>query len=141
MRPIISHARLEPGRFSTPLGCAGRKDSVEKSLAYWQRKAAELGPHCGRWAGALAERRGAQAMRVLQGLCSLHRKHPSDALDSACQSALSREAWKLKEIKTLLTIKSEQKLIPFIEEHELIRPLQQYEALVPFPHAEETQSI
>ncbi len=136
MQPVVSHARVEPGRISSCLGAGGHQESSEKTLAYWQRKAGSLGRHCGQWARAAGERRGVQAIRTLQGFCGLHRKHPAKDLDAACQAALSREEWTLAAIKTQLERRSSQVVIDFAEQHELIRPMNEYGDIAGNPFAE-----
>jgi transposase len=136
MQPIVSHTRTGPGRFSSCLGAGGHKESSEKTLAYWQRKAGYLGPHCGQWARAVGEHRGAQAIRTLQGLCALHRKHRPTDLDAACQAALSRQAWTLAEVRTQLERRSTQVVIDFAQQHELIRSMSEYGHIAGNPFAE-----
>lgn len=126
MQKIVTHTRAEPGRFSSCLACGGRKESVEKSLAYWQRRAARIGPQSAQWAKALGEARGALAVRVLMGLQDLHRKHSTNDLEAACQAALSREEFRLPAIKAQLERRSSQTIIDFAQEHELIRSMSDY---------------
>jgi transposase len=130
---IVTHARLEPGRFTETLGCAGQWGPVERALAYWHHRAATLGPGCAAWAREVESRREAQALRVIQGLCSLTKKHRSQDLDRACAAALDRGQWHLADIRTQLASPSKQTLIPFVAEHPLIRPLGEYGALVGDP--------
>lgn len=130
---IITHTRLEPGQFSRSLGCGGRAQSVELSLGYWEARARRLGTHCGSWAGAVIRHREGPALRVIQGLCSLARKHRNSDLDAACEAALGREQWRLEDIRRQLQERSDQTIISFAEEHDLIRPLSSYGAIVGQP--------
>jgi transposase len=136
MQKIITHTRLEPGKFSSCLACGGRKESVEKGLAYWQGRAARIGQPCGQWARLLAEKRGATAIRVLMGLVDLHRKHRGCDLDAACQAALSRDDWTLKGVKAQLERASSQTIIDFAQEHELIRSMSDYGEIAGNPFEE-----
>lgn len=130
---IITHARLEPGRFSETLGCAGLRGSLERALAHWHARAARIGPHCAAWAREVESRREAQALRVIQGLCSLTRKHRPQDLDRACAAAVGRAQWRLADIRAQLASPSGQAPIPFAAEHPLIRPMGEYGALVGNP--------
>ena len=69
--------------------------------------------------------RGVQGVRVLAGLNALAGKHTSDALEQACETALTYGASCLKSIRNLLKRPASQKQqpLPFIEEHPIIRPL------------------
>jgi hypothetical protein len=80
------------------------------------------------------------ALRVIQGLCALARKHRESDLESACEAALSREQWRLEDIRRQLQQRSDQTLIRFDEAHALIRPLSAYGALVGQPFGESTPS-
>ena len=137
MEKIVTHTRLEPGRFSHPLGCGGRKESFEKSLAYWQRRAGRIGPWCSRWAGGVARNRGAAALRVIMGLIDLKRKHRGEQLEAACQAASSREAWNLRAVKAQLERLSSQTIIDFNEQHELIRSMSDYGKIAGNPFGEQ----
>jgi transposase len=136
MQKIATHTRIEPGRFSSCLGCAGRKENVEKTLAYWQRRVARLGPHCAAWATAVADKRGPLAIRVIMGLDGLHRTHRKTDLEAACQAALSREDLRLPAVKAQLEQRSCQIVIPFAQEHELIRPMSDYGHIAGNPFVE-----
>lgn len=130
---VITHTRLEPGRFTRTLGCGGRSESVEQALCYWESRARRLGPHCGQWAAAVVERREGPALRILQGLCALEKKHRKKDLDAACEAALGRDQWRLDHIRAQLRERSEQTVITFAQEHELIRPLSDYAAIAGDP--------
>lgn len=137
MRQIACHTRLEPGRFSACLGCAGSRESIEKTLARQQHRAANIGPHCGQWARQLAEQRGPRAIRPLMGLIKLHNKHRRADLDAACKAALSRQSWRLRDIETQLEERSTQTTIDFRDEHELIRSMSTYGEIAGNPFTDE----
>ena len=126
MEKIITHTRLQPGRFSSCLGCGGRKESFEKSLAYWSRRAGAIGPHCAQWAKDVGKHRGPAALRVIMGLVDLKRKHLGEELEAACLAASSREGWSLRAVKTQLERRVSQTIIDFNQQHELIRSMSDY---------------
>lgn len=130
---IITHSRLEPGRFSETLGCAGRQGSLEHALAYWHTRAAAIGPHCAAWASAVTTHREVQSLRLIQGLCSMTRKHRHGDLDRACKLALEHAQWRLADIRAQLARSGEQTRIRFADDHPLIRPMGEYAALVGNP--------
>lgn len=75
--------------------------------------------------------RGIAGTRVLQGLLSLRKKHSSEALENACKTALSHGIYRLKTIRKLLQRQpAPQMPLPFLDEHPIIRPLDDYAAVV-----------
>lgn len=138
MHPIVSHVRLEPGRFSHCLGVRGlRKGSVHHTSLYWVSRAALLGPFAEKWATATARNRPDHCIRVIQGLLSLHGggKHRAELIDKACEAALASGDYTLKAIRHLLILLERPGASPLpvqeqlfvCEEHPLIRPLSHYQ--------------
>lgn len=138
MAPVVSHVRLEPGRFSHCLGARGlRKGSVHHTSLYWMDRAALLGPFAGKWAAATARNRPDHCIRVIQGLLSLHAggKHRAEQIDKACEVALASGEYNLKAIRHLLVLLERPVVTPLpvqeqlfvCEEHPLIRPLSHYQ--------------
>ena len=75
--------------------------------------------------------RGIEGTRVLQGLLSLTKKHPCEALEKACEIALSHGAYRLRTLRQLLKRQAApQQPLPFLDEHPIIRPLDDYAQLV-----------
>jgi hypothetical protein len=75
--------------------------------------------------------RGIEGTRVLQGLLALTKKHSCEALENACEIALSHGCWRLRTVRQLLgKTTDKQEPLPFLEEHPLIRPLADYGAVV-----------
>jgi transposase len=130
---IAMHVRHEPGRFSTQaVHVANEKISgVERGASWLLSKVSVIGPHTSRWSQALLHARGIEGTRVLQGLLSLTQKHASEALENACEIALSHGCFRLRTIRQLLTRQAEkQQPLPFLDEHPIIRPLDDYAAVV-----------
>jgi hypothetical protein len=130
---IAIHVRHERGRFSTQAGHVAQEkiSGVERGAAWLLSKASVIGPHASRWAEAMLHARGIEGTRVLQGLVSLTKKHRSDALENACEIALSHGCFRLRTIRRLLTREAEkQQPLPFLDEHPIIRPLDDYAAVV-----------
>ena len=125
--PLRMYARLEPGRFTDPLGVGGGRGSLEANLDYWLKRAGELGEPVARWAHGLVEQRGPAAIRSLMGLVALHEVHSFKALNTACATALSRGVWRLRDLRQLLERPTGvQTQLDFMEDHPLIRNLAEY---------------
>jgi hypothetical protein len=94
-------------------------------------KASAVGPRTQQWAQAMVTARGIQGTRVLQGLLSLAKKHASETLENACEIALSYGCFHLRTVRRLLDRQAaKQEPLPFLDEHPIIRPLDDYAAVV-----------
>src|SRR5690606_24316889 len=74
-----------------------------------------------------------EGTRILQGLLSLTRKHRSESLEKACETALSYGAYRLRTLRQLLKREAEQgsqQTFAFLDEHPIIRPLDDYAQVV-----------
>jgi hypothetical protein len=130
---ITLHVRQEPGRFSTHAEHlpAEKISGVERGATYLLHKVRVIGEHTRQWAEAVLHARGIEGTRVLQGLLALTKQHPTDALERACELALSHGSWRLKTLRALLKRPTaKQEALPFLDEHPLIRPLDDYAAVV-----------
>ena len=133
LEQIAVHIKHEPGRFSTQSQhIAGPKISgVERGAAWLLGQVRRLGPHSLRWAEAMIQARGVEGVRVLQGLLNLAHRHAGDAIEQACDIALSHGAYRLRTIRALLERQApRQESLPFLEEHPLIRKLSDYSQFV-----------
>jgi transposase len=130
---IALHVRREPGRFST-LGehvAAEKINGLERGAAWLLRKVQAVGDDVHEWAQAMLHARGIEGTRVLQGLLALAAKHPAAALETACKTALSHGAYRLRALRQLLKHQAPaQQPLPFLDEHPIIRPLGDYAAIV-----------
>ncbi len=130
---IAIHPRVEPGKFSTHREhIASQKiNSIERGTAYLLDKTSRIGPHTTRWAEAMLVERGIAGNRVLQGLLSLARKHTSDAIEKACETAWRHRTFRLRSVRQLIDQNvSQQQLMDFLEEDIVIRPPQEYAQFV-----------
>jgi transposase len=133
MEAIAVHVRQEPGKFKTdPAHIHDHKRTLIERGADWiLDRCRLLGPGAGTWAEQLYQQRGAESLRVLQGLLALAEKHPAPQLNQACQLALTHGAWHLRDLRELLVRPVAQEQFGFIETHPLIRDLKAYDNLVP----------
>jgi transposase len=133
MEPIAVHVRQEPGKFKTdPAHIHDHKRTLIERGADWiLDRCRLLGQGAGTWAENLYQQRGAESLRVLQGLLALAEKHPAPQLDQACQLALTQGACHLRDLRELLVRPVAQEQFAFVETHPLIRDLSAYDNLVP----------
>jgi len=128
---ITIHAKVEPGQFQTSSQHIPTEkfSAVERGAKHLLERVARIGPHTRAWAEATVQARGVQAVRVLVGLKALTHKHDAQALENACQMALSHGAYRLRTIRQLLKRNAQRKgqqQFEFIEHHPVIRPLSDY---------------
>jgi len=130
---IAVHVRHEQGRFSTHAQHIAREkiNGIERGATYLLSKVSIIGAHTRAWAEAMLVARGIEGTRVLWGLLSLTQKHPSESLEKACEIALSQGAFRLRAIRHLVERPgSKQEPLPFLQEHAIIRPLDDYARVV-----------
>jgi len=125
---IKLHAHLAPGQFDKVLGLGGGHGPLERQLDYWLKRAGELGQPIGQWSRAVLERKGPIGLRSIMGLVGLTEQHSFKTVNDACASALSRGAWRLRDVKALLDQRQRevQTHLAFAQSHPLIRNLAEY---------------
>jgi hypothetical protein len=75
--------------------------------------------------------RGAEGIRVLQGLVHLVEHHPAEGIDRGCQVASSRGLYHLRAVREAITGDvAVQEQFEFIDQHPIIRDLSEYGLLV-----------
>ena len=126
LKQIQVHRRLQPGQFTNARGIGGGLGSLQVNLAYWLKRACQLGTSCEKWAQAVAANRGLGGMRSLMGLIALTERHSFVAVNRACERASAKGTWRLRDVKALLAVKEIQTEITFEEHHPLIRNLSEY---------------
>ena len=125
---IRLHPRLQPGQFDQSLGLGGGHGPVERQVDYWLKRAQELGEPCGQWSKGVLQDKGPLGVRSIMGLLDLTRHHSFKTLNDACASALSRGAWRLRDVRALLDQphREVQTHLSFAQNHPLIRNLAEY---------------
>ncbi len=130
MEQIALHPRKEPGGFSTPAEFLDPKkiSGVEKGATWLLRRVTtRLGPKSTTWAEAMIQARGVEGVRVLLGLLSLTGRHPTSAIEQACEIAQGYGEYQLRTIRALLKRQApKQEVLPFVSEHPMIRPMSEY---------------
>jgi transposase len=134
LEQIAVHARHEQGRFSTQAAHIAREkiSGLERGAKWLLQKVQLIGPHSSAWSEAMLTARGIEGTRVLLGLIALTKKHSSDVLEQACKTALAHGEFRLRALRRLIVRQPElvQAALPFLDEHPLIRPLEDYAQIV-----------
>jgi len=126
---IAVHARVAPGRFHTNRAhiMDEKISAVERGAEHLLSRTAGIGGHAVRWARAMLDDRGIQGVRVLQGFIGLTKKYPAQAIDRGSEIALSANLFRLRPLRELIQRNVTQTEFKFTEEHEIIRPLADYQ--------------
>ena len=133
MEPLEVHVKQEPGRFSTKSShiVSEKISGVERGAAWQLARVRRLGPKSACWGEAVVASRGIEAVRVLIGLLSLAERHPVAAIERACDIASSYGAYHLRTVRALIDRDPQrQEVLPFMDEHPIIRPLSDYSQFV-----------
>lgn len=134
LRLIATHPITERGKFRTdPRHIASEKISpIERGIGHLLGKMRLIGPSSTRWAEAVIEGRGVEASRVLQGVLAMSRKHSSEEIESACETAWRSGAINCRIIRTLLKRRpsASQKTMEFMEDHPIIRSIGEYSRFI-----------
>ena len=141
MTEIAIHAKVEQGKFSTQDRHVPdkKKSEAEKGSGWLLERAGRIGSDCRKWADGVLKNRGVQAIRTLQGLLSLAKKHSSKSLDNGCRKALVLEMFHLRDVRRQMMNDDEQPQFEFIQEHPLIRNLDFYSGFASFHEDNENQ--
>ncbi len=133
MQQIAIHAKRDQGRFSTNAEHLDptKINGIERGIAYLLGKVKSIGPQTLAWAEAVVDARGIEGHRVVQGLLSLTRKHTCAELERACEIALPNRSFRLQTLRQLIARRGDrQEQFEFLTEHPIIRPLEDYAAVV-----------
>lgn len=130
MAQVAVHVQQEPGRFATTAAHirAEKISNIEKGTTWLLDRAGRFGPNASAWSSSMLRNRGIEGVRVLMGLLNLGNKHPWRAVDEACRIAQSHGSYRLRCVRKLIERRQpeEQSLMPFIAEHPIIRPVDDY---------------
>ena len=129
MEQIALHSRKEPGGFSTPPEFIDPKkiSGVEKGAAWLLSRVTTRLAESTAWAEAMIRTRGVEGVRVLLGLLSLCGRHPTSAIEQACEIAQGYGEYRLRTIRALLKRQApKQELLPFVSDHPMIRSMSEY---------------
>lgn len=125
---VASHLRVAAGQFAPEPGkppvTSTQKAYVAKLLGRCER----VGPSLRGWADAAYEQRGIRALRLMQGVLSLTRKHPREAILWAAERARERQLFRYQDFRRLVerAHPSQPEQLSLLAEHPDIRPMDDY---------------
>ena len=125
---IASHLRIAPGQFAPEPGklpvSSTQRHYIEKLLGRCER----VGPSLRAWADSAYAQRGIRALRLIQGVLSLTRKHPRESVLWAAERAQERQLFRYQDFRRLVEHAQppQPKQLPLLAEHPDIRPMEAY---------------
>lgn len=125
---IAVHAVAEAGAFTTDQAHldSRKRHIIERGAEALLGQCRKMGPLSGAWAEGVLKVRGAQGLRVMQGLLRLGRKYTVARVEEAARVATVHGNWRLRGLVRLLEAPSNVVQMDFMGEHPLIRPLDCY---------------
>ena len=129
---VVLHPQRKPGRFQTePSHLPQRKRYAHyRTENHLLGRARAIGPDAHRWAQRAVEVRDVLAYRLVQGMISLTRRYRASLVNEACAKALSQDAFRYRTLVALCKRLDVPQRSLFTSEHELIRPLSEYQITV-----------
>lgn len=125
---VAVHARVQPGEYAREPGGSRQPGSSQRAfLAQLLARCERVGAPLQQWAEAAHEERGVRALRLIQGVLGLLRKHPREVVLAAAQTALTHRSFRYKDLRRLTEAAAAQpKQRSLLDVHESIRPMAEY---------------
>ena len=125
---VAAHARVGPGQYArSPGGSQGPSSSQRAFLTNLLSRCERIGTPVKEWAEAAHEERGIRALRLIQGVLGLVRKHPGEIVVAAATTALSNRLFRYKDLLRLCERTSATPIHrSLLDVHETIRPMTDY---------------
>jgi Mu transposase, C-terminal domain len=123
---VAVHARVAAGVFAPR---AGEAEASTRQQAYVDRlvgQCARVGPALEQWAQAALLARGVCAIRLIQGVLGLTRRHPRERVLAAVSEAHTRQHFRYQTIRQLVERTPTQSAPTLRTEDPAIRPMTQY---------------
>ena len=125
---VAVHARVKPGQYAPGAGGSKEPSSSQRAfLANLLARCERVGTPLKEWAEAAHEERGVRALRLIQGVLALVRKHPREIVLAAAKTALTHRVFRYKDLRRLAeTAATQPKQRSLLDVHESIRPMADY---------------
>ena len=123
---VMVHARVAAGVFAPR---AGEAEASTRQQAFVDRlvgQCARVGPALQQWADAALAARGVRAIRLIQGVLGLTRRHPRERVLAAVTEAQARQHFRYQTIRQLVERTPARPAPTLITEDPAIRPMTQY---------------
>jgi hypothetical protein len=123
---VAVHGRVAPGVFAPHPGEGEASTRQQAYVARLVGQCGRVGPALQQWAEAALAARGVRAIRLLQGVLGLTRRHPRERVLTAVTEALARHHFRYHTIRQLVERTPPVPAPPLTTTDPAIRPLSQY---------------
>jgi transposase len=123
---VMVHARVAPGVFAPRAGEAQASTRQQAYVARLVGQCERVGPALKQWAQAALEARGVRAIRLIQGVLGLTRRHARERVLAAVSQALAHQQFRYQTIRQLLEHTPAPPAPSLRSEDPAIRPMTQY---------------
>jgi len=121
-----AHVRVPAGQYARNK-VDGEVTSTQQAYLRKQLGRCErIGDELHAWATEAVAERGIRAIRLIQGVVGLTRKHPREAVCRAALLALQNRLFRYKDLRRLVEQAPRPKQLDLIADHPSIRPLDHY---------------
>jgi transposase len=123
---VVIHARVRDGLYAPR---AGEAEASTRQQAFVDRLVGQcerVGPALKQWADAALAARGVRAIRLIQGVLSLTRKHPRERVLAAIAEAHARQHFRYQTIRQLVERTPARPAPTLRSADPAIRPMTQY---------------
>jgi len=123
---VMVHARVTAGVFAPR---AGEAEASTRQQAFVDRlvgQCARVGPAFQQWAEAALAARGVRAIRLIQGVLGLTRRHPRERVLAAVSEAHAHQHFRYQTIRRLAERPPARPAPTLVTEDPAIRPMTQY---------------
>jgi len=122
----VVHARVAAGGFAPR---AGEAEASTRQQAFVDRLVGQcerVGPALKQWADAALAARGVRAIRLIQGVLSLTRRHPRERVLAAVTEAHAHQHFRYQTIRRLVERTPVPPRPALVTDDPAIRPMTQY---------------
>jgi transposase len=123
---VVVHARVAAGVFAPR---AGEADASTRQQAFVDRLVGQcerVGPAVKQWADAALAARGVRAIRLIQGVLGLTRRHPRERILAAVTEAYAHQHFRYQTIRRLVERTPAPPRPTLVTDDPAIRPMTQY---------------
>ena len=123
---VAVHAKVAPGLFAPR---SGEGEASTRQQAFVDRllgQCERVGPDLRQWADAAVAARGVRAIRLMQGVLGLTRKHPRERILAAVRQAHAQQHFRYQTIRRLAEAAPATTAPTLVADDPAIRPMTQY---------------
>lgn len=120
------HAKLAPGLFAPRPGEAEASTRQQAFVDRLLGQCERVGPALRQWADAAISARGVRAIRLIQGVLSLTRRHPRERVLHAVAQAHTHQLYRYRTVRQLVEATPSRPVPLLVADDPAIRPMTQY---------------